>query len=288
MARQGKNAKTGKDVTIQLSKRAFFYFFGYHFWEAFKKYVLWMLVITVAITAVNLIRSAQIFGMPDSEIATAFLAPLPRVAAGFLAVVMIYALIRAIVSTLTTKYAFTPKGVVIQSGWPTRRTTIVDYAHIQKMTIVSNLFDRMLNATYVQLDLIGGAPGVLLEAVDAQAVKNIQEKLSIPNNALLSAVTPTAPLTLTEKKAKPVRKSHTKRAIQKRPNAKRPSKPKAKKTPSTKAASARKKSPKTKTVNKKSSTNNIAKSLFNARSYIAKNYKSRTSNREPSPKHVKV
>jgi uncharacterized membrane protein YdbT with pleckstrin-like domain len=292
MARQGKNAKTGKDVTIQLSKRALLYFFGYHFWEAFKKFVLWMLVITVAITAVGLIRSAQIFGMPDSEIATAFLAPLPRVAAAFLAVVMIYALIRAIVSTLTTKYAFTPKGVVIQSGWPTRRTTIVDYAHIQKMTIVSNLFDRMLNATYVQLDLIGGAPGVLLEAVDAQAVKNIQEKLSIPNHALLSAVTPTSPMALTEKKAKPTRKSPAKRTNHKRPKtkktAKKLSKPKTQKTPSTKAASAHKKSSKTKTVNKKSSTSSIAKSLFSARSYIAKNDKSRTSSREDLPKHVNV
>lgn len=189
----------------------------------------------VAATAIGLIRSAQIFGMADDEIARAFLAPLPRVAAGFLALITLYALLRAVVSTLSTKYAFTPKGVVIQTGWPTRRTTIVDYSHIQKMTIVSNPFDRMLRAAYVQLDLIGGAPGVLLEAVDAQAVKDIQQKLSIPNNALLAAVTPA--LEKPKKLAKKPRVKKAKTLTQKRSKTKKPSAKKVtKKKASTKTA----------------------------------------------------
>ncbi len=190
MARLRKNTSTTKDTAIKLSKWSLLYFFGYHWWAALKKLILWVLVITVAITAIGLIRSTHIFGMADNEIARAFLAPLPRVCAAFLALITIYALLRAVISTLSTKYAFTPKGVVIQSGWPTRRTTIVDYGHIQKMTIVSNPFDRLLRATYIQLDLIGGAPGVLLEAVDSRAVKDVQAKLSIPNHALLAAATP--------------------------------------------------------------------------------------------------
>lgn len=203
MARQTKNQNPAKDTSIKLSRRALLYFFGYHWWAAFKKLILWVLILIVAVTALSLIRSAQIFGMADGDIAKAFLSPFPRALAVFLAAITVYALIRAIVSAKSTKYAFTPKGVVIQSGWPTRRTTIVDYSHIQKMTIVSNPFDRMLRAAYVQLDLIGGAPGVLLEAVDAQAVKDIQAKLSIPNNALLAAVTPPLEKAIETKASKP-------------------------------------------------------------------------------------
>lgn len=181
--------KSKQEAPIQLSRRAVLYFFGYHWWAAFKKLFLWVLILIVAITALSLTRSAQIFGMADGDIAKAFIAPLPYTLVIFISVITVYALLRAVISAKTTKYAFTPKGVVIQSGWPTRRTTIVDYAHIQKMTIVSNSFDRMLRAAYVQLDLIGGAPGILLEAVDSRAVNDIQERLSIPNNALLAAVT---------------------------------------------------------------------------------------------------
>lgn len=203
MARQTKTQHPAKDTSIKLSRRALLYFFGYHWWAAFKKLILWVLILVVAATALSLIRSAQIFGMADGDIAKAFLTPFPRALAAFLVIISLYALIRAIVSAKSTKYAFTPKGVVIQSGWPTRRTTIVDYSHIQKMTIVSNPFDRMLRAAYVQLDLIGGAPGVLLEAVDAQAVKDIQAKLSIPNNALLAAVTPPLEKPIETKKIQP-------------------------------------------------------------------------------------
>jgi membrane protein YdbS with pleckstrin-like domain len=212
MARQTNTQSSAKDTSIKLSKRALLYFFGYHWLAAFKKLILWVLILIVAATALSLIRSAQIFGMADADIAKAFLSPFPRALTAFLAVITVYALIRAIVSAKSTKYAFTPKGVVIQSGWPTRRTTIVDYSHIQKMTIVSNPFDRMLRAAYVQLDLIGGAPGVLLEAVDAQAVKDIQVKLSIPNNALLAAVTPALekPIETKKSKLKPEKKKPAK------------------------------------------------------------------------------
>ncbi len=213
MARQAKSPGSTKDTSIKLSRRALLYFFGYHWWAAFKKLILWVLILIVAATALSLIRSAQIFGMADGDIAKAFLSPLPRALAAFLALITMYALIRALVSAKSTKYAFTPKGVVIQSGWPTRRTTIVDYNHIQKMTIVSNPFDRMLRAAYVQLDLIGGAPGVLLEAVDAQAVKDIQAKLSIPNNALLAAVTPALEKPTEPKKV--ARKPKKKRTVKK-------------------------------------------------------------------------
>lgn len=237
MARQNKNTSSTKDTSIKLSKRALLYFFGYHWWAAFKKLFLWVLIFMVAATALSLIRSAQIFGMADGDIAQAFLSPLPRVLAGFVALITVYALIRAIVSAKSTKYAFTPKGVVIQSGWPTRRTTIVDYGHIQKMTIVSNPFDRMLRAAYVQLDLIGGAPGVLLEAVDAQAVKDIQEKLSIPNNALLAAVTPAL------EKPQETEKNHAKKTLKK---------------PEKKATKAKKK-PTKKTSSTKRSTQEVSK-----------------------------
>ncbi|MDQ5944552.1 MAG: Bacterial domain [Patescibacteria group bacterium] len=232
MARQNKTS-TSKDTSIQLSKRALLYFFGYHWWAAFKKLILWVLILIVATTALGLIRSAEIFGMADEDIAKSFLNPMPRSLAAFLAIITVYALIRAIISTKSTKYAFTPKGVVIQSGWPTRRTTIVDYGHIQKMTIVSNPFDRMLRAAYVQLDLIGGAPGVLLEAVDAQAVKDIQEKLSIPNHALLAAVTPAL-----EKPKEPMKDSEKKPAKKTSKKATKPKKTAPKKT--TTKASAKK------------------------------------------------
>jgi len=187
MAKKRKNSSTSKETTIKLSRWAFLYFFGYHWWSTFKKFILWVLIIMVGATAISLIRSAKIFGMADQDIARAFLSPLPRVMAVFLVAISLYSLLRAIISAFTTNYTFTPKGVVIQAGWPTRRTTIVDYGHIQKMTIVSNPFDRFLKSSYVQLDLIGGAPGVLLEAVDSKVAEDIQEKLSAPSNYLIAA-----------------------------------------------------------------------------------------------------
>jgi len=187
MAKKRKNSSTSKETTIKLSRWAFLYFFGYHWWSTFKKFILWVLIIMVGVTAIGLIRSAKIFGMADQDIARAFLSPLPRVMAIFLVAISLYSLLRAIISAFTTNYTFTPKGVVIRAGWPTRRTTIIDYGHIQKMTIVSNPFDRFLKSSYVQLDLIGGAPGILLEAVDSKVAEDIQEKLSAPSNYLITA-----------------------------------------------------------------------------------------------------
>ena len=164
---------------IALSRHAFFYFFGLYAWSIFKKLVLWLLILTVAYTSYQLFKSTKVFGASDAELAQAFLEPLPRVGAGFAIFIGIYSLIRAVIATRSTHYSMTPKGIIIETGWWTRRTVIVDYAQIQKMTIVTNPFDRAFKARYIYLDLIGGSAGVALEAVNADAVADIQGKLSI-------------------------------------------------------------------------------------------------------------
>lgn len=164
---------------IALSRHAFFYFFGLYAWGIFKKLVLWLLILTVAYTSYQLFKSTKVFGASDAELTQAFLEPLPRVGAGFAIFIGIYSLIRAVIATRSTHYSMTPKGIIIETGWWTRRTVIVDYAQIQKMTIVTNPFDRAFKARYIYLDLIGGSAGVALEAVNADAVADIQGKLSI-------------------------------------------------------------------------------------------------------------
>lgn len=203
MASSKKSTTLTKGAPIPLSHRASFYFFMYFWWVAFKKLILWTLIAVVAITAIGLIRNTQIFGMSDQDIARAFIRPLPHAFATLVIIISVYSLVRSIISSRTTKYIFSAKSVIIQSGWPTRRTTIVDYTQIQKMTIVSNPLDRALQATYVQLDLVGGAPGVLLEAVDDRAIKDIQKKLSLSNTALLTASSQTTT------KAKPTKTRKT-------------------------------------------------------------------------------
>ncbi len=210
---------------IALSRHAFFYFFGLYAWGAFKKLVLWLLIITVAYTSYQLFKSTKVFGASDAELTKAFLEPLPRVGGFFTVFIGIYALIRAIIATRTTHYSMTPKGIIIETGWWTRRTVVVDYAQIQKMTIVTNPFDRAFQARYIYLDLIGGTAGVALEAVNADAVSDIQGKLSI--------AAPQAAPRLTASKA-PAKK----------PAIKAKAKPKPKKS-STKQKSAAKSKPKT-------------------------------------------
>lgn len=186
---------TPKTGTIALSRRAFLYFFGLYAWGMFKKLFFWVLVLTVAYTSYQLFKSTKVFGASDAEIARAFAAPLPRVAGAFAIFIVSYATIRAIIATRTTNYALTAKGVIVETGWWTRRTIIVDYSQIQKMTIVTNPFDRMFQARYIYLDLIGGTAGVALEAVDADAVANIQGKLSIAAPVTPQLITKPSPVT---------------------------------------------------------------------------------------------
>lgn len=224
-------------ATIQLSNRAFFYFAGYYAWQFFRKLVFIVLIIMVAVTAYRLIGSAQVFGMADTEIAKAFAAPLPMVAGVFFILTCAYAVIRASIASKTTKYTLTRKGLIVETGWWSHKTTIVDYAQIQKMTIVTNQFDRIFHARYIYLDMIGGGSGVILEAVDAAAVDIIQARLTTISPALITTPKTKA---LTSKTAKPRAKNMPK-ATTKTPAKKTASKakPKLKKkaTPQQKKAS---------------------------------------------------
>ena len=195
----------------------------------------------VAVTAYRLIGSAEVFGMADTEIAKAFAAPLPKVAAIFFLVTCAYAIIRASIASKTTKYTLTRKGLIVETGWWSRKTTIVDYAQIQKMTIVTNQFDRIFHARYIYLDMIGGGSGVILEAVDAAAVDTIQARLTTISPAL---ITPPKTKALTNKTTKPRTKK-----IPKTPA----------KTPTKKTAPKPKSKPKKKPTPKKTSRQTQAK-----------------------------
>lgn len=219
-------------ATIKLSNRAFFYFAGYYAWQFFRKLVFIVLIIMVAVTAYRLIGSAQVFGMADTEIAKAFAAPLPTVAGVFFLFTCVYAIIRASIAAKTTKYTLTRKGLIVETGWWSHKTTIVDYTQIQKMTIVTNQFDRIFHARYIYLDMIGGGSGVILEAVDAEAVDTIQARLTTISPALIASPKTKA---LASKIAVPRAKKI----------AKAPSKTPAKKTTSkTKSKSKKKPTPK--------------------------------------------
>lgn len=169
---------SGQTYAIALSKRAFFYFATYHFWQFFKKVVWYALIAMVAITAYRLISSSRIFGMSDAEIAREFAAPLPMVALAVCGATLLYGIIRGVMSAKTTHYTASSRGLIIETGWWTRKTVILDYSQIQKMTIVTNPFDRIFHSRYIYLELIGGGPGVILEAVNAAAVESIQKRLT--------------------------------------------------------------------------------------------------------------
>lgn len=183
-----KSSTTQNSSEIMLSKRAFWYFFGYHAWQVIKKFGLWVVIATAAGTSVNLIRTGKIFGMSDGELGVAFLKPVPYVAAGFVTAVVLYGVIRGLISTLSTKYRLTPQGVMLELGWMNRTTTLVSFEQIQRMTIVSNPYDRMLKASYINLDLIGGANAIQLEAIDKSAVEDLYEVLAASRMQALQAV----------------------------------------------------------------------------------------------------
>ena len=243
---------------ITLSKRAFWYFYGYHAWQVIKKFGLWIVILTVAGTSVNLIRTAKIFGMSDAELAVAFLKPVPYVAAGFAAAVILYGLIRGLTSTLTTKYRLTPQGVMLELGWMNRTTTLVSFEQIQRMTIVSNPYDRMLKASYINLDLIGGANAIQLEAIDKSAVEDLYEVLAASRMQALQAValqtlelerklienTSKRSVVRAEKaqttdKKKSSGKKSTRSATKKKAPAKKPARAKSPKSPKSKRAVSR-------------------------------------------------
>lgn len=217
-------------ATIELSRRAFLYFAGYYAWQFFRKLVFIVLIIMVAITAYRLIGSAQVFGMADTEIAKAFTAPLPKVAGVFFIFTCVYAIFRAGIATKTTKYTLTRKGLIVETGGWSHKTTVVDYAQIQKMTIVTNPFDRIFHARYIYLDMIGGGSGVILEAVDAEAVDTIQARLTTISPALISqpkTKSQTPKISKVKTKPKSGSKTLTKKPV-KSPSSKSKSKPPAK------------------------------------------------------------
>lgn len=219
-------ARTQTPTSIPLSSRAFWYFLGYHTWQAIRRWTLWVIVLGVAVTSFGLIKTGQISGMNDKQIASAFL---DGVLPAFTVLVIgsvLYALIRATIATFTTRYHLARQGILTEVGWLTKRTTIINYDQIQKMTIVANPFDRVLGSAYIHLDLIGGGQGVALEAIDAKAVSNLQQKLSLPSavvqqlEATKSKTTPKQSLPKSSsknsiQKATPKKKSSGKKAVHK-------------------------------------------------------------------------
>lgn len=200
------------DTSISLSKYAFWYFLGYHAWQVVRKLTLWVVVLTIAVTAFGLIKTGQISGMNDQQIAVQFASPLPRVLLVIASLALVYGLLRATIATLTTRYNLTRQGIMTQSGWITRKTTIVSYSQIQKMTIVANPYDRIFKSAYIYLDLVGGATGISLEAIDSKAVQNLQAKLGrstvLPK---LQAQTQTLKSITTKSKAKKSQTSKSKK-----------------------------------------------------------------------------
>lgn len=198
-------ARSHTPTTIALSSRAFWYFLGYHTWQAIRRWALWIIVLCVAVTSFGLIKTGQISGMNDKQIASAFLSGIIPALTILVIGAAIYGLIRATMATFTTRYHLTRQGIMTEVGWLTQRTTIVNYDQIQKMTIVANPFDRVLGSAYIHLDLIGGGQGVALEAIDAKAVSNLQQRLSLPSAAVqqISTKSKSAAKPITQSKPSP-------------------------------------------------------------------------------------
>lgn len=249
MARKKKEEPTTR---IPRSRRAFWYHLGYYFWRAFKKLIFWVVFFTVALTAIDLIRKSKAFGISDSEMAKAFLEPFREVLPIFVGIILVYAIIRAIIATFNTFYDLTPSGILVRTGWWTKRTVIVSYDQIQKMTIVANPFDRVLKSTYIYLDLIGGGLGISLEAVDAKAVTDLQQKLTTVTVPRLTTA-PNADTTPAKLPAK-TKDSKTTKLPTKAKTTKPTQKPKAKPDPTKAKAKATKTYPKKKTPAKPKSS----------------------------------
>ncbi|MCC7543688.1 PH domain-containing protein [bacterium] len=256
-----KSSTTQTSSEITLSKRAFWYFFGYHAWQVIKKFGLWTVIATAAGTSVNLIRTAKIFGMSDGELGLAFLRPAPYVAACFVTAVVLHGMIRGLISTLSTKYRLTPQGVMLELGWLTRTTTVVSFEQIQRMTIVSNPYDRLLKAAYINLDLIGGANSIQLEAIDKTSVEDLYDVLA---NARMQALRTVAlnTLELERKLVEPEKKARKRTgyrtATEKQTTTyKKPAPKKVAKKPTAKAAP--KKSPRSRAAKSKRATSRAAR-----------------------------
>ncbi|MEI7818775.1 MAG: PH domain-containing protein [bacterium] len=171
----------GSSAEIKLSPRAFLYFLGYFAWKVFAKFILWLFIGTAAAISISLIRSNKIYGMSDKELGLAFISPLPFVFGAFILVILIYAVGRSLIATYKTHYSLTPRGVMLESGWLTRTTTLITFEQIQKMTVISNPYDRIFKSAYIHLDLMGGGNGVDLEAVDHSVVADLRDILSQPD-----------------------------------------------------------------------------------------------------------
>lgn len=164
---------------IELSSRAFWYFLGYYIWNIIKRYTIGLFVITTVGSSVSLIRSGRALGASDSELLTTWAKPLPKVIPIYLGLVLFYSLIRAITDIKCNRYTLSPQGLVIETGFLSKHITVVSYAHIQKMTIVANPFDRLLRATTVHIELVGHSVApIALEAVDISFAKEFQQQLS--------------------------------------------------------------------------------------------------------------
>lgn len=164
---------------IELSPRAFWYFLGYYIWNVLKRYTIALLVITTVWSSVGLIRSGRALGASDGELLTTWTKPLPKVIPVYLGLIFIYSLIRAITDIKCNRYTLSPQGLVIETGFLSKHITVVAYAHIQKMTIVANPFDRLLRSTTVHIELVGhSAAPIALEGVDISFAKEFQQQLS--------------------------------------------------------------------------------------------------------------
>jgi len=190
-----------QDNSIKLSKYAYGYFLGYYFWNIVKRFTILILMVTTVWAAVGLIRTGNAFGASDSEILSAFARPLPRVFLIFGAVAFVYALIRATVDYKFNRYTVSPQGLIIETGFLTKHITVVSYAHIQKMTIVANPFDRILKSTTIHIELVGLSAGtVALEGVDIEFAKQFQAKIAKKSQSKIS--TPQKLLSGTKKEPK--------------------------------------------------------------------------------------
>ena len=165
--------------SIELSPRAFWYFLGYYSWNIIKRFTVVLLIATTTYAAVGLIRNGNAFGASDGEILAAFLKPLPRVLPIYFGLIFVYALIRSLTDVRCNHYNVTAQGLVIETGFLTKHITVINYNHIQKMTIVANVFDRLLKSTTVHIELVGlTAAPVALEAVDITFAKEFQKQLA--------------------------------------------------------------------------------------------------------------
>lgn len=150
---------------------------------------------------------------------------------------------------------------MLELGWLTRTTTVVSFEQIQRMTIVSNPYDRLLKAAYINLDLIGGANSIQLEAIDKTSVEDLYDVLA---NARMQALRTVAlnTLELERKLVEPEKKARKRTgyrtATEKQTTTyKKPAPKKVAKKPTAKAAP--KKSPRSRAAKSKRATSRAAR-----------------------------